>query len=218
MVSKKIAWAKNLNSRPIEPEIYDNFINQKTIFEKIGCEIIDDEPDLSDSDQIFQAYRAYSYTLKHKNHIEKNNDKVKDTIIWNYNQGKKLSAYDMAKAEYLKTKLWKSVISFFEKYDYLIMPVTSVPPFSVEKEYPDEVNGVKLNTYLDWMWPCYTISVTGLPCISMPSGFTNSGLPIGIQIIGKPKKDFSVLELAQAYENLTEFYKVKPDFLIEKDD
>ena len=68
------------------------------------------------------------------------------------------------------------------------------------------------------MWPCYTISVTGLPCISMPSGFTNSGLPIGIQIIGKPKKDFSVLELAQAYENLTEFYKVKPDFLIEKDD
>ena len=214
----KIAWAKNLNSRPIEPEIYDNFINQKTIFEKIGCEIIDDEPDLSDSDQIFQAYRAYSYTLKHKNHIEKNNDKVKDTIIWNYNQGKKLSAYDMAKAEYLKTKLWKSIISFFEKYDYLIMPVTSVPPFSVEKEYPDEVNGVKLNTYLDWMWPCYTISVTGLPCISMPSGFTNSGLPIGIQIIGKPKKDFSVLELAQAYENLTEFYKVKPDFLIEKDD
>ena len=124
----------------------------------------------------------------------------------------------MAKAEYLKTKLWKSIISFFEKYDYLIMPVTSVPPFSVEKEYPDEVNGVKLNTYLDWMWPCYTISVTGLPCISMPSGFTNSGLPIGIQIIGKPKKDFSVLELAQAYENLTEFYKVKPDFLIEKDD
>ena len=56
----------------------------------------------------------------------------------------------MAKAEYLKTKLWKSIILFFEKYDYLIMPVTSVPPFSVEKEYPDKVNGVKLNTYLDW--------------------------------------------------------------------
>ncbi|MBA31756.1 MAG: amidase [Chloroflexi bacterium] len=213
----KIAWAKNLNNRPIEPEIYDNFLKQKNIFETIGCKIIDDEPDLSESDQIFQAYRAYSYTLKHKEHIEKNADKVKETILWNYNQGKKMSAYDMAKAESLRTKLWGNIMKFFEKYDYLIMPVTSVPPFSVEKEYVDEINGVKLNTYLDWMWPCYTISVTGLPSISIPSGFTDSGLPIGLQIIGKPRKDFSVLELAQAYENITEFYKVKPNFISDED-
>ncbi|MFL2665718.1 MAG: amidase [Dehalococcoidia bacterium] len=212
----KIAWSQNLNNRPIEPEIYDNFMYQKNIFEKIGCEITDDEPDLSDSDEIFQTYRAYSYTLKHKEHIEKNADKVKDTILWNYNQGNKMSAYDMAKAESLRTKLWKNIMTFFEKYDYLIMPVTSVPPFSVEKEYVDEINGVKLKTYLDWMWPCYTISVTGLPSISVPSGFTDSGLPIGLQIIGKPKKDFSVLELAQSYENITEFYKLKPDFITGK--
>ena len=102
------------------------------------------------------------------------------------------------------------VARFFERYDYLLCPVAQVPPFPIEQEWVSAINGVEMQTYLDWMGVCYAITVTGCPAISIPAGFTASGLPIGIQIVGPRWKDFEVLQLAHAFESATGFAQRRP--------
>jgi amidase len=97
-----------------------------------------------------------------------------------------------------------------EQYEFLVLPVSQVPPFDVKQRYVTEINGVKMDTYLDWMRSCYYITVTGLPAISVPCGFTSEGLPIGVQIVGRHHGDFGVLQLAYAFEQATGFGKQRP--------
>jgi len=99
---------------------------------------------------------------------------------------------------------------FMEGYEYLILPVSQVPPFDVKQRYITEINGIKMDTYLDWMRSCYYISVTGHPAISVPCGFTPEGLPVGVQIVGRHQDDRGVLELAHAFEKATGFWKQRP--------
>ena len=97
-----------------------------------------------------------------------------------------------------------------ETYEFLLCPVNQVPPFDLKQRYVEEINGVRMNTYIDWMQSCWTISVLGLPAISVPAGFTPEGLPVGIQIVGRHQDDLGVLQLAHAYEQATGFWKRRP--------
>ena len=97
-----------------------------------------------------------------------------------------------------------------EFQDFLIMPVSQVPPFDVKQPYITEINGVQMQTYIDWMKSCYYITVTGLPAISVPAGFTPEGLPVGIQIVGRHQDDFGVLQLAHAFEQATGHWTRRP--------
>ena len=206
----RIAWSKDLGGRPIDAENSRVTESQKHVFEDLGMIVEDDEPDLSNTDEIFQTLRAYSFAIKHESHLRDHRDKLKETVIWNAEQGMKLSAIDVAHAEQLRTRLWEQLQVFFTKYEFLAMPVTSVPPFSIDLEYPLEINGIKPETYLDWMWPCYTISVTGLPAMSLPAGFTSDGLPVGLQLVGRPRDEMGLLQLATAFEGETNFWKQRP--------
>ncbi len=206
----RIAWSKDLDGRPIDAENSRVTEAQKHVFEDLGCIVEDDEPDLSTTDEIFQTLRAFGFGIKHEAHLRDHRDKLKETVIWNAEQGLKMSAIDVAHAERLRTRLWEQLMVFFDKYEFLALPVTSVPPFSIEKEYPTEINGVELETYLDWMWPCYTISVTGLPAMSVPAGFTKDGLPVGLQLVGRPRDEMGLLQLASAFEGETNFWKQRP--------
>ena len=100
----------------------------------------------------------------------------------------------------------KRLGKFFEKYDALILPAAQVEPFSIETEWIDEIDGVKLTTYIDWMTVCCAISITGLPAISVPAGFTSNGLPVGLQIVGKPRGDLGLLQIAHIFEQATRHY------------
>ena len=102
------------------------------------------------------------------------------------------------------------MVAFFSNYDYLVLPVTQVPPFPASQEYVTNINGLELETYIDWMKSCYYLTVTDLPAISIPAGFTPDGLPVGMQIIGKPRQEFEVLQLAFAFERATKHYDVLP--------
>ncbi len=210
----RIAWSKDLGGRPIDAENSSITESQKHVFERLGCIVEDDEPDLTTTDEIFRAFRAYSFGIKHQAHLRDHRDKMKATVIWNVEQGLTMTAIDLAHAERKRTRLWEQVMLFFEKYEFLALPVTSVPPFSVEDEYVTEINGVKLETYLDWMWPCYTISVTGLPAISVPAGFTKTGLPVGLQLVGRPRDEMGLLQLAYAFEQETNFWKQRPPLAV----
>jgi amidase len=106
--------------------------------------------------------------------------------------------------------MWRRFQAFLEKYEYFVLPTTQVPPFDVNTPYPREIAGVKFDSYIDWMKSCWYISATGNPAASVPAGFTPEGLPVGVQIVGRAKEDFSVLQLAHAFEGVTGFAKRHP--------
>lgn len=195
---------------PVEAVITEVCDTQRGVFENLGCVVEDAEPDMRDADHIFQTVRAYSFAHKHRQHLADHRELLKATVIWNAEQGLKLTALDIAEAEAMRTALYQRVAAFFERYDYLCVPTTQVPPFSIEQEYPTEINGKALDTYIDWMGLCYAITVTGCPSISVPCGFTPDGLPVGLQIVGPPHADVPVLQLAHAFEQATLFYRQKP--------
>jgi amidase len=135
---------------------------------------------------------------------------MKDTVIWNIEQGLKLSGADVSRAEAKRTQLYQRVREFMGRYEFLILPVSQVAPFPVETPWVREINGVKMESYIDWMGSCYAITLTGLPAISVPCGFTSDGLPIGLQIVGRRQCDFDVLQLAFAFEGVTQYGKIRP--------
>ncbi len=115
-------------------------------------------------------------------------------------RGARLTGPEIARAETLRSQLFARIGEFMTRYDFLVLPVVQVPPFDIEQEYVTEIAGQRMESYVDWMRSCYFISVTGLPAISVPAGFTEEGLPVGLQIVGRHHDDFGVLQIAHAYE------------------
>ena len=125
---------------------------------------------------------------------------IKATMIWDIEGGRKLSALDVSHAEAQRARIYQSVRKLLERYEFLVLPVSQVAQFPVETEYPTEINGQKMRTYMEWMESCYAITLTGLPAISVPCAFTESGMPVGLQIVGRHNDDLAVLQLAHAFE------------------
>jgi amidase len=117
---------------------------------------------------------------------------------------------DVGRAMRLRTELYARVAAWFAQYDYLLCPVSQLPPFDVTIPWPTEVAGEPMETYIDWMKSCSRITVTGHPAISVPAGFTDDGLPVGLQIVGRRHADFAVLQLAHAFEQATSYWKERP--------
>ena len=135
---------------------------------------------------------------------------MKDTVIWNIEEGLKLTGPQVADAELKRTQLYDRVRRFMETHEFLLLPTVQVPPFDVGRPYVTEINGQPLPTYIDWMRSCSDITVTGLPAISVPAGFTPEGLPVGIQIVGRHQSELPVLQLAYAFEQATGVGRRRP--------
>ena len=135
--------------------------------------------------------------------LQNHASELKDTVVWNVQRGLDLSMEDHMKASLLRTKIYQRTVTFFETYDYLICPVAQVPPFSLDTEWVDEINGVKMQTYIEWMRVVTDVTIMNCPAISVPAGFTEGGLPIGLQIVGPPRNDLGVLGIAKQFEAAT---------------
>ena len=110
----------------------------------------------------------------------------------------------------LRSALYQRVHEFFTEFDFLLAPVSQVPPFPNDVPYPTEVAGVAMGSYIEWMRTCSRITVTGHPAISVPAGFTPEGLPVGLQIVGRARDDWGVLQLAHAFEEATGHWRQRP--------
>jgi amidase len=206
----RIAWSRNLGGLPVEPAVTAVLDAQRSIFRNLGCAIEDAEPDFSGATEAFETLRAVAFLQKVGPLVKEHSALIKDTVLWNIEEGRKRSAEDVARAELLRTALFHRMRTLLETYDFLVCPVSQVPPYAVETDWPREVAGVRMGNYLDWMKSCYYITVTSHPAISVPAGFTPQGLPVGIQIVGRYRDDFGVLQLAHAFESATEAWKCRP--------
>ncbi len=207
----KIAWSRDLGGLPVDPLVTDAIEARRDVFEKtLGCQVAEGQPDFSDADAIFKAWRAWRFEMRFTPLIEKHGDLIKDTIHWNAEQGAKLTGPQLSRLEKKRTELYHRMRIFMQEHEFLIAPVSQVPPFDVNQPYITEINGHKMDTYIDWMQSCYFITATGHPAISMPCGFTPAGLPIGVQIIGRHQDDFGVLQLAYAFQQATQTWQKRP--------
>ncbi|MEC7768018.1 MAG: amidase family protein, partial [Acidobacteriota bacterium] len=165
---------------------------------------------------IFRVWRAWYYELAFGSLLDSHRDALKDTVVWNIEEGRRLDTQRVSRAADAWTELNRRVGEFFSTFAFLVLPVSQVPPFDVDMPYVTEINGVALETYLDWMRSCYLISVTGLPAIAVPCGFTDAGLPIGVQIVGRPEDDFGLLQFAYAFEQATGVGRRRPSIALAK--
>ena len=206
----RIAWSHNLGRYPVQPVVNEVCDKARSVFAAIGCQVEDGEPDFRDADEIFQVLRAWSFAQNRADDYKNHRNQLKDTVVWNVEKGLKLTGLDISRAEAKRTQLYNRVQAFMQRYEFLVLPVSQVAPFPVETDWVREINGTKMDTYIDWMATCYAITVTGLPAISVPCGFTKEGLPVGLQIVGRHQRDFDVLQLAYAFEQATQFGKTRP--------
>jgi len=208
----RIAWTRNFRDLPVEPEVTAVLEEQRRVLESLGCIVEEDCPDFSGATEAFETLRAVSFAMRYAPLLETHRDQLKETVIWNIEQGLALDGETVARAERLRTEVYQRLRAFLEKYEFLLGPVNQLPPFPVDTEYPTEIAGVRLENYLDWMKSCYYVTLASHPAISVPAGFTPGGLPVGLQIVGRYRDDFGVLQLAHAFERETEVWKRRPTF------
>ena len=206
----RIAWSADMGGLPVDPRIVSAIEAQRGTFEALGCRIEDACPDFSDANEVFMTMRAASMAATRADLLKTHRHQLKDTVIWNIEEGLRLSAADVGEAEVKRVALYDRVRRFMQPYEFMVFPVSQRPPFDVTQPYPTEVNGVQMETYIDWMRSCYYVTATGHPSISVPCGFTDEGLPVGVQIVGRHQSEFGVLQLAYAFQQATGFWKQRP--------
>jgi amidase len=196
----KIAWTPNLGYLEVSKEIVDATSKALPVLRSMGCEVDNAHPELSGVFDTNRTLRGLMFAFQLAQLNETQRGQIKESVRWDAAQGEKLSGLEVALAEAQRAKICRSVNQFLEKYEYLVLPVTQVAPFPVGLEYPSEINGKKMNSYLEWMEIVYAITLTGLPAISVPCAFTEAGMPVGLQIVGRRNNDLGVLQLAHAFE------------------
>ncbi|WP_214317953.1 amidase [Nonomuraea sediminis] len=202
----RVAWSPDLGGLPVDPETAAVTATAPGVFERLGARVEQVDLDLSDTEDAFRVYRAWYYALSFAG-VEG----LGPNTRWNVERGLEVTGADLARAERLRSGLYQRMAAFFDSYDVLIAPVSQVPPFPVEHPYVGEINGIPMPDYLAWMRSAYWISVLHSPAASVPAGFTPSGLPVGVQIVGRPFDDAKVLRVARAFEQATGFGKKHPE-------
>ena len=205
-----VAWFKDLGGVPFDPRVRAVVDAHRKTFESLGCIVEQAEPDFAPAESAFRILRAWNSANTYGSRLHEHPDAFKDTLKGEIEEGLRLTGADVASAETAHGQLWRRFQVFLEKYEYFVLPTTQLPPFDVYTPYPTEIAGVKFDNYIDWMKSCWYISATGNPAASLPGGFTPEGLPVGVQIVGRDKEDFSVLQIAHAFEPATGFGKKHP--------
>lgn len=199
----RVAWCKDAGGLPFEPEILRVVNANRQAFVDLGCVVEEGEPDFSDVDEAFPILRHLSYHARYAALARANPAQFKDTIKWEIAEAERNTGADVARASARQARMYSDVSRFFERFEYFVLPVTQVEPFDVTTEYPMSVAGKAMPTYIDWMRSCWYVTFMACPAISVPAGFTASGLPVGLQIVGRHRGDWSVLQMAHAFEQAT---------------
>ena len=209
----RVAWWRGLGGIPFESEIRLVVDSNRKVFEDLGCIVEEAEPEFAGVDTAFPLLRFVGNHAKFAPLIQQRPDWVKDTIKYEVGQAERASGGDVSRALARQAQMFSQSREFFERYAYFILPVTQVAPFDVTTPYPAEIAGTAMTSYIDWMRSCWYVTMMSNPAISVPGGFTANGLPVGLQIVGRHRDEWSVLQLAHAFEQATHHGRRRPPLL-----
>lgn len=210
MKGVRVAWFTSMGGIPFEPEITRVVNAQRQAFLDLGCIVEEAEPAFDGVDEAFPILRHLSFHANYAKLARENPTMFKDTVKWEIAEAERQRSADVGRALTRQQRMYREVTAFFTKYDFFVCPVTQVEPFPIETEYPMRINDVAMPTYIDWMRSCWYVTFMATPAISVPAGFSARGLPVGLQIVGRPRDDWGVLQLAHAYEQTTKHGTKRP--------
>ncbi|WP_028066184.1 amidase family protein [Solirubrobacter soli] len=191
----RIAWSRTVGGLPVDPAVSAVLEARRETLEALGYEVVDAEPSFEGADECFEVLRGVTFAGAFKELVHK----VKPTLAGNIRFGLGLTPERIARALSLRGELYTRMREFLQGFDALAAPVTQVPAFSVEVEFPEEIAGVPMETYLSWFRSCSRITVTAHPAVAVPAGFTEEGLPVGLQLVGRARHEAGLLDLARAF-------------------
>lgn len=203
----RIAISPDLGVLPVDPVVAAAVEQSRAAFESLACIVEDGAPDFTGADEAFRTWRAWRSQLRLGEQHQNNPGAIKPELAEEIERGQQLTGPQLGRASRARSLLYHNVRRFMESYDFLVSPVSQIPPFDVEDNYVNQINGTEMSDYIEWMKSCYYISATGLPAISVPCTFTTDGLPVGIQIIGRHQDDLGVLQLAHAFQQATALWR-----------
>ena len=197
----RIAWTPDLGGMvPIDREVQAVFERAVGVLRAAGARMEAVWPDMSDVPEIVRLTRGLLMVARHADKLSEHRAILQEGLVENTELGLALSSRDVARGELLRTRQWQRVREFFARRDLLITPTAATPPFPIEQPHVMEINGRPLGKGMQRSYLTYAFSVLGLPAISIPCGFTSAGLPVGLQIVGKPRGEAGVLRAAAAFE------------------
>ena len=197
----RVAWSLDLGgSFEVDTEVARVIEDAGRLMARNGARTFGAWPELEHADETFRTLRAWNFQARYGALLREHPDAFKQSLADNIRAGESLTGADVAEAYERRSELAQRMRTFFTDYDVLVMPVSQVPPFPADQEFPHDINGRPLDTYLDWMRSAYFITVTGCPAISVPAGTTPDGLPVGVQIVAPHGADRRLLGIAAAFE------------------
>jgi len=190
---RRIGFSTNLGLRSIDPDVASLCRAGTRAFTEMGCAVEEEAPDFSGAIESFQVLRALLFADVRGDLLPRERARINPDIVWNIEKGQQLTAAEIIRAQRERHVLFHRVSRFFDDHDLLVCPTVAVPPFPVEQRFPSEIAGENLTTYIDWMFLTFVITLVGCPAISLPCGLTGKGLPVGIQLVGRPHGDAELL-------------------------
>ncbi|MBY6115270.1 amidase [Mameliella alba] len=202
----RIGFAPDLGGlAPVEPEMAQILAAALTRLEASDITVDEDAPQVPGINRTFRVFRALGMWTSYRATPERITSRYKPTLKANIEQGRHLNVDQIAEANLTRARLYETMRRYLERYDVLACPVTGIGPLPVEIEYPTEVAGQPCEDYLDWLRFAFLATLCGLPALSLPIGRDARGLPVGLQLIGRPRGEARLLQVARRLEQATGF-------------
>jgi amidase len=208
----RVAWAPDLGGMvEVDPQVRAVVADQVATFLDLGCVVEEASIDFDGADEAFRTLRAWTLAYLFDDALRRRRDQLKPSLIANIEEGQWLSGRDVAAAIETQTRLYHQAREFFARYDVLVAPSASTVPFPVGLEHPPAVEGVEQATHLDWIKLGYDVTMTGCPSLALPAGFTDDGLPVGLQIVGPHHDERRLLGIGRSFEQTNPAGRRRPD-------
>ncbi len=199
---KRIAYSPDLGITPVDPEVAAITRKAALRFAELGVIVEEAQPDLREAHECFHVLRAFDFAISKAELLRSRRDMLKPEVIWNIEEGLKLTVEQLARAEAQRVAMTNRTLEFFGTYDLLLAPATIVAPFPIENRYVAECAGKKFDNYVEWLGIVYAITLVCCPALSLPCGFTASGLPVGLQMVAAPRGEPQLLAGAKLLEDI----------------
>ena len=210
----RIGWSPDFGlGVPVDTEVLRVLTGQLQVLRDLGATVEEAAPDLSDADEVFGVVRAADFAVSYADLVAEHGDRIKPEVRWNVQRGLALTGADLLAATLARTRLFEKTQAFFGRFDVFASPAAQLLPFDAALRFPTEINGVAFGNYLEWMRSACLISATGLPALCVPAGFSDGGLPVGLQLVMNHGEDVDLLQVGYSFEQATRHAWRAPELL-----